>query len=140
MERKTVMVDKILVRGARVHNLKNINDQYGHDKGDVYIKTASQLICGIFKRSPVFRIGGDEFAVVLQNEDYQDRKELIKRFEKNADEIIDSSENEWEQVNVSIGMAEYDPRSDSSIDDVVRRADKTMYENKHVRKEKRSVQ
>ncbi|MBO7373902.1 MAG: diguanylate cyclase, partial [Oscillospiraceae bacterium] len=38
-------------------NLKQVNDQYGHDKGDAYIKTASQLICRIFKHSPVFRIG-----------------------------------------------------------------------------------
>lgn len=119
-------------------NLKSVNDQYGHDKGDAYIKTASQLVCRVFKHSPVFRIGGDEFAVVLQNEDYQNRDELTELFERSADEIRVSAENEWEQVSVSLGLAEYDPRSDTCVDDVVHRADKTMYENKRVRKEGRA--
>ena len=116
-------------------NLKNVNDQYGHDKGDVYIKTASGLICNIFKRSPVFRIGGDEFAVILENDDYQNRKELTELFDKKADEIRASTENKWEQVSVALGMAEYDPQSNTSVDDVIRRADKMMYENKRTRKE-----
>ena len=115
-------------------NLKTINDQYGHERGDAYIKTACQLICRIFKHSPVFRIGGDEFAVVLQNEDYQNRRELLELFENNMDEIQASAENEWEQVSVSLGMAEYDPQSDDSVDDVVHHADKAMYENKRARK------
>jgi diguanylate cyclase (GGDEF)-like protein len=115
-------------------NLKAINDQYGHERGDAYIKTASGLICRIFKHSPVFRIGGDEFAVVLQNEDYQNRRELLELFEKNMNEIQASAGNEWEQISVSLGMAEYDPQSDASVDDVVRHADKAMYENKRERK------
>jgi diguanylate cyclase (GGDEF)-like protein len=115
-------------------NLKQINDQYGHDKGDVYIQTASRLICRVYKHSPVYRIGGDEFAVVLQGEDYQNRKELKELFEVNAETIRTSAENKWEQVSVALGMAEYDPQSDTSVDDVVRRADKNMYENKRIRK------
>ena len=63
-------------------NLKQINDQNGHDKGDIYIKAASQLICRVFAHSPVFRIGGDEFAVVLQNEDFNNREDLIRQFEQ----------------------------------------------------------
>ena len=118
-------------------NLKTVNDQYGHDKGDVYIKTASELICRVFKHSPVFRIGGDEFAVILENEDYQNRKELTERFDKKADEIRASAENKWEQVSIALGMAEYDPQSDTSVDDVIHRADKTMYENKRTNKERK---
>ncbi|MEE0026057.1 MAG: GGDEF domain-containing protein [Atopobiaceae bacterium] len=120
-------------------NLKKVNDQYGHERGDVYIKTACQLICRVFKHSPVFRIGGDEFAVILQNADYQNRKELMELFEKNMDEINASAENEWEQVSVSLGMAEYDPQSDDSVDDVVHHADKAMYDNKRARKGRSSV-
>ncbi|MDO4808332.1 MAG: cache domain-containing protein, partial [Coriobacteriales bacterium] len=47
-------------------NLKKVNDMYGHEKGDVYLKTACRLICRVFQHSPVFRIGGDEFAAILQ--------------------------------------------------------------------------
>ena len=58
----------------------------------------------------------------------------------NRDEIRALAENKWEQVSVSLGMAEYNSQSDTSIDDVIHRADKTMYENKHARKEKNFVQ
>ena len=95
----------------------------------------AESICRIFKHSPVFRIGGDEFAVILENEDYQNRKELTELFDKKANEIRASAENKWEQVSVALGMAEYDPQSDTSVDDVIHRADKTMYENKRTRKE-----
>ena len=116
-------------------NLKYINDTYGHDKGDVYLKTACNLICRIFQHSPVFRIGGDEFAVILQNDDYRNRDELIAKFRKNREEICEAAQNEWEKVNVTMGLAVYDPEIDPAVIDVARRADQRMYENKRRRKE-----
>jgi diguanylate cyclase (GGDEF)-like protein len=118
-------------------DLKLINDTYGHDKGDIYLKTASRLICRIFQHSPVFRIGGDEFAVILQNEDYMNREELLEKFRTTRAEICEAAENEWEQVNVTMGLAVYDPEIDPSVIDVARRADRRMYENKRFRKEER---
>ena len=116
-------------------NLKYINDSYGHDKGDIYIKKASQLICRTFQHSPVFRIGGDEFAVILENDDFRDREKLFARFRKERAEIRASAEHEWEQANISMGAAVYDPETDPAVIDVARRADKAMYENKRLRKE-----
>ena len=115
-------------------NLKKINDRYGHDKGDIYLKTASQLICHIFQHSPVFRIGGDEFSVILKNEDYQNREKLSEQFRQRAEEISASAENSWEEVHTSMGIAVYDSRNDQSVNDTVRRADRRMYENKNRRK------
>ena len=111
-------------------NLKGINDEFGHDKGDEYIRATSALICKTYKHSPVFRIGGDEFAVILQNDDYQNREELIEQFEEKKKDIQASAENGWEKVSVSIGMAAYKPEKDYSVEDVVRRADRKMYDNK----------
>ena len=116
-------------------NLKHINDFYGHDKGDIYIKKASQLICRTFQHSPVFRIGGDEFAVILENDDFRDREKLFAQFRKERAEIRASAEHEWEQANISMGAAVYDPETDPAVIDVARRADKAMYENKRLRKE-----
>ena len=116
-------------------NLKMINDQYGHDKGDVYLQTASRLISRVFKHSPVFRIGGDEFAAILLNDDHQNREALTDLFYRKAEEIRASADNKWEQVSVAMGMAEFDPQNNDSVDDVIRRADKTMYENKRKQKE-----
>ena len=116
-------------------NLKHINDFYGHDKGDIYIKKASQLICRTFQHSPVFRIGGDEFAVILENDDFRDREKLFAQFRKERAEIRAAAEHEWEQANISMGAAVYDPETDPAVIDVARRADKAMYENKRLRKE-----
>lgn len=111
-------------------NLKMVNDQNGHDKGNIYLKASSQLICRVFQHSPVFRIGGDEFAVVLQNDDFQNREALIQKFETMREEICASAQNKWEEVHVAMGIAVYDPSADHSVNDTVRRADKIMYENK----------
>jgi len=116
-------------------NLKYINDFYGHDKGDIYIKKASQLICRTFQHSPVFRIGGDEFAVILENDDFRNREKLFAQFREKRAEIRASAEHEWEQANISMGAAVYDPETDPAVIDVARRADKAMYENKRLRKE-----
>jgi len=119
-------------------DLKAVNDRYGHDKGDIYLKTASRLICRIFQHSPVFRIGGDEFAVILRNDDFRYRQELVDAFNKASQEISGSTENPWEQVSVAIGIAEYDPAQDHSVTDTMRRADKAMYINKRKGKQQQS--
>ena len=115
-------------------DLKLINDQYGHDKGDVYLKTASRLICRVFQHSPVFRIGGDEFTVVLRNEDFRNMEALSRQFERARAEVNASAANKWEQVHISMGVAVYDPRKDRAVTDVIHRADELMYENKRIRK------
>ena len=112
------------------NDLKKVNDQYGHDKGDIYLKNACRLICVIFDHSPVFRMGGDEFAVFLQNSDFNNKEELIKTFETRQKEINDAAENRWDEVHVAFGIAVHDPQIDDSVNDTVRRADKIMYENK----------
>ena len=120
-------------------DLKTMNDRYGHDKGDIYLKTSCRLICRVFQHSPVFRIGGDEFAVILQNDDYQNRDELVLQFEKAAEETSALTDKIWEQVHISMGLAVYDPRIDPTVIDTVHRADKCMYGNKHAQKEARAA-
>jgi len=118
-------------------DLKTINDRYGHDKGDIYLKTASRLICKVFQHSPVFRIGGDEFAVILRNDDYRDRDALIETFRNRAQEISATTQNPWEQIHVAMGLAVYNRTEDHSVIDTVRRADKNMYTDKKQHKEQR---
>lgn len=78
------------------NNLKKINDKYGHEKGDIYLKTACGLICRVFQHSPVFRVGGDEFAVILRNEDYRNREALAGKLEQDMAAICSSAKNRWE--------------------------------------------
>jgi len=112
------------------NDLKTVNDQFGHEKGDAYLQAACRLICKVFHHSPVFRIGGDEFAVILKNDDFNNRQQLINRFEAAANEINATTDSPWGQIHVAMGIAEYDPQIDSAALDVVRRAYSGMYSNK----------
>ncbi|MBQ7144700.1 MAG: diguanylate cyclase [Oscillospiraceae bacterium] len=119
------------------NNLKLINDRCGHDKGDLYLKRVCAVICETFDHSPVFRIGGDEFVAVLQNTDFQNREELIRRYDERCAATRKPEAPVWEQLDVARGLAVYDPKSDHEVEDVVRRADKLMYENKRKQKKER---
>ena len=115
--------------------LKLINDQYGHIKGDIYLKTACSTICDVFKHCPVFRIGGDEFAIIIQNADYDNMESLIKQFDRTTNDINSSSDEPWKQVWISKGFAVFNPSVDSTATSVMHKADKYMYENKRDRKD-----
>ena len=82
----------------------------------------------------MFRIGGDEFAVILQRDDFENRDELISLFDKSSEEVNASAMNRWEQVHITKGFAIFEPRVDRYVTDTVRRADKEMYANKRRRK------
>ncbi len=116
--------------------LKTVNDRYGHDKGDAYLKTACRLICRVFQHSPVYRIGGDEFAVILREEDYRNRDELARRFRQSAEEISASASSDWDEIHMAMGIAVFEPDSDLYVIDTVRRADKNMYADKRERKDR----
>ena len=124
------------------NSLKQVNDRNGHDKGDIYLKETAEIICEVYEHSPVFRIGGDEFAALLVDSDYRNRDELLRLFDEKCFEKRSRETDAWEKVDVARGMAVYDPGEDESVNDVVRRADKIMYEDKwehkHGRQERSS--
>ena len=113
-----------------INYLKETNDKYGHDVGNKLIASASQIISVIFKRSPVFRIGGDEFVVILQNRDLEDLEELIKKFDEECLNKSVMTDNEAVPVSIAKGFAMYEPEKDSNFIDVFNRADDAMYDNK----------
>ncbi|MBQ9607390.1 MAG: GGDEF domain-containing protein, partial [Lachnospiraceae bacterium] len=115
--------------------LKRINDTFGHEKGNEAIRKICMITCKIFAHSPVFRIGGDEFVVILENDDYEHIEERIEDFQKVLQDIRDDSSLEpWEQVSAAIGWSMFDPVIDGNVDNVFKRADHKMYENKKAMK------
>ncbi len=116
---------------ADLNHLKKINDTFGHEKGNDYIFGACHEICVVYDHSPVFRIGGDEFVVLLENRDYDNRDVLFKKI-KDIFEYTenDTSRDAWERYSCSLGMAIFNGVDDFSIDDVFKRADAEMYKNK----------
>lgn len=110
--------------------LKETNDKFGHEIGDRVIVAAARTISYIFKRSPVFRIGGDEFVVILQGHDLEDHVELIDNLhEKAKEEYIALGEN-LVPISIACGVALYGEKEGESFNDVLNRADAKMYENK----------
>ena len=112
-----------------VNGLKTINDSFGHIEGDSYIRSACTLICHTWQHSPVFRIGGDEFAVVLHDSDYQKRRALEQQIKEQVRANLKDG-----NVVVAVGMADYCDGSGNSADDVFALADSRMYADKAVLK------
>ncbi|MBR0132754.1 MAG: GGDEF domain-containing protein [Lachnospiraceae bacterium] len=116
---------------ADMNYLKLINDTYGHDKGDLAIVKLSRIICNVFKHSPVFRIGGDEFAVILMGEDYTNADKLVEKFRGMISELSrEWSLEKWDRISAAIGMAKFDPLRDLTVESVFKRADDIMYNEK----------
>ena len=110
-----------------VNNLKLINDTYGHDAGDGYLIRACHLICKIFKHSPVYRVGGDEFIAVLIGSDYEEQEQLYAELEHHMSTYTAELPLPPDYVSIACGIASYDPKTDLSVQDVVKRADDKMY-------------
>ena len=117
------------------NNLKRINDEYGHERGDIYLQKTCRLICQVFAHSPVFRLGGDEFGVIMQETDYTNREALLRAFEESVKANNAAAANPWEKVSVAHGTAVFTPGEDQTAEQVVNRADRYMYENKKQFKE-----
>ena len=106
--------------------LKKTNDTLGHKAGDDLLRAGCKIICDVFDHSPVFRIGGDEFAVFIRGDDYANLSELEKSFKE---QILKNNES-GEGPVVAIGIALFEQERDVKVTEVFDRADSLMYENK----------
>ncbi len=106
-----------------LNGLKQVNDTLGHQEGDRFIKKGCEIICQIFKHSPVFRVGGDEFAVIAQGYDYLNIDSLMLRLRKQ------NIKNQIRKdVVIAGGFSRY--MGGEKVADVYKRADEEMYKNK----------
>jgi len=106
-------------------NLKHINDELGHDKGDEALKVTAELAKSLFT-SPdmVARVGGDEFAIIM----YQQLHEAEKSIDQFHDIVQKNLKLRAIDATVSIGVAE--SRDDDSARTVYKRADEALYTSK----------
>ena len=111
-----------------LNDLKSVNDTEGHNAGDKYICDACKIICDIFKKSPVFRVGGDEFAVVATGEDFAHIDELLDRMKEHNEEALNDG-----GIVIACGMSKHYKDEKTAL--VFERADHNMYENKTALKE-----
>ena len=115
---------------ADINNLKKTNDTYGHDIGNELIVHAANIMTDTFKTSSVYRIGGDEFAVILTGKDLEKHRALIEKMDAAfmADHIMVNDDSIG--VSIARGVTVFDPTIDRVYTDVFAKADHLMYMNK----------
>ena len=118
-----------------INDLKKINDSYGHDRGDILIQGVSGVLKNVFGQSSCYRIGGDEFAIIITTHEVGDIQKLIDAFEAGMSEFAETNEEIFGiKVSAAIGYSPYIRSSDNEYSQVFRRADTAMYGNKHEKK------
>ena len=109
-----------------VNGVKEVNSTWGRKAGDQYIVEAGRMLRGIFKTTEIYRVGGDDFLILLFDEDYKNRKQLINNLSE-----VQLFHRDSGGVTVSYGIAEYDPEKDFRVQDVYRRANQALQVQKN---------
>ncbi|MBD5483492.1 MAG: GGDEF domain-containing protein [Lachnospiraceae bacterium] len=122
----------LMVVSIDLNGLKTINDNYGHGEGDFAIKTVGRTLYRIIlERGICARFGGDEFAVAIfydeydQNADAEFRKQLTEQLE-----LVNKTAGKEYRITCSVGTQTTPTDRDVNIDEVLREADDKMYQDK----------
>ena len=114
-----------------INDLKYINDTFGHEAGDKYIKGCCKVVADVFGPENIYRIGGDEFVIFIDNEKYASRYIDLNRVrEIFASCTGNRSVKEYKRFSAALGIANYASGSSENLLEVVKEADSRMYENK----------
>ncbi len=117
-------------------NLKRINDTLGHHKGDEALENVAEILRKTFRKSDVKgRMGGDEFAIFPIDSTHAGAELAESRLRRNIEAFNADKGNPF-VLSVSMGIASYDPEHPCSIDELLVRADKLMYEEKRLKQNK----
>jgi len=128
--------DQIALVLFDLDGLKRVNDNFGHQAGDLYLQAFSDLLIEQFRRSDSFaRIGGDEFAGIFSNTEFNVIQEKIERLRTVFQTMIHKSESGDFKGNFSYGIALY-PKDAKSVSELMRIADQRMYLDKSNKKER----
>ncbi|MEH6557185.1 MAG: GGDEF domain-containing protein [Oceanicoccus sp.] len=118
-----------------IDNFKEINDKYGHAKGDEVLRLVSQILTLRLRGTDnLYRIGGEEFVIIPVNTDLKNAEKLSEQLRT----LIEASELIPEQpLTISLGLAEY--RANENEQEWLARADKALYQAKNSGKNKTCI-
>ncbi len=115
---------------ADIDNFKLINDTYGHDAGDSVLKSMCENCRSLVREIDVFgRVGGEEFAVILEEAAVADALIVAERIRSRIEKINFESGGSSIRFTVSIGVASF-RSSDIAFDEIMKRADLALYKAK----------
>jgi diguanylate cyclase (GGDEF)-like protein/PAS domain S-box-containing protein len=125
---------RIIILYADLDGFKGINDKYGHKEGDNVLIETANIIKKSFRDSDIIaRIGGDEFVVLAMETPEISIEMLTARFKLNLKSYNTKADKSC-QLSISIGMSRYNPKNPCSLDKLLSKADKLMYEQKKHKK------
>lgn len=124
---------KILLFFADVDRMKWINDNLGHEDGDKALINTAKILVKTFRSSDIIsRIGGDEFAVMVPDADEKTAESLLKRLHKLVNKYNTRKGRKYD-ISISIGCAVFNPHHHDSLNELMSRADRQMYQEKKSR-------
>lgn len=117
-----------------MNNLKIINDRYGHEEGDFSIKLISDILSDEMKNGGIAgRIGGDEFACILEYRMADEGESLLKKIYQRFEDFNEGSEKKY-NVTVSAGAFLMNAKDEIALKEALTLADEKLYEVKKYRK------
>lgn len=115
---------------ADLDNLKAINDRFGHSEGDYAILSTAKILSKSFRDYDIIgRLGGDEFTIIIPGASRDDEADIRNRIRRNCDLHNELSKKPY-RLSISLGFACYHPGSPDSFADLMKAADKALYEDK----------
>jgi len=102
-----------------IDHFKKINDEYGHDAGDMALKTLADFL---IRKIPVFRWGGEEFVFLMPKDDPQAVEDLLNEI---REEVKTITFEQGFNISVSVGFAPYD--QSKNVEEQFKSADKALY-------------
>jgi len=113
-----------------IDNFKEINDNFGHLKGDKALRVISKGLRSLARESDyACRIGGDEFVLLLPGCSIPDAEKIISRLKSHCNETVKKEKIKY-KINFSCGFSQYNGHDEIDIKGLMERADRVMYENK----------
>ena len=127
----------LVVLYADLDGLKGINDSLGHLEGDRALMRTAEILKEAFRSSDIIaRLGGDEFVLLASVGADESAESLTERLQQKID-LANAQRNRPYDLSISIGIAHYDPDEACTIEELMGRADRVMYEEK---RKKRTLQ
>ncbi|WP_409418645.1 GGDEF domain-containing protein [Marinomonas sp. RS-M-Aa-14] len=111
-----------------IDRFKNINDKFGHDIGDAVLITVANILGQSKQVQEVYRLGGEEFIILLKNMDHQQVSEEAEKIRQAIEDETFHSHQEDIKLTVSIGISSLQPEQE--FNDFLRAADEKLYQAK----------
>ncbi|MCP4136360.1 MAG: GGDEF domain-containing protein [bacterium] len=129
VERKNL--DELSLLFIDIDHFKDINDSYGHKKGDQVLTVVGRAIMDAIRNTDIpLRYGGEELCVILPNADIDVSRMVARRIRNDIKALSFDSAKSTFSITVSIGLLKYDNENHLTVDEFFDEADKLMYRAK----------